>query len=262
MEPWSAAAPDLGRRIGFVLTDIDDTLTRNGRLPARTYAALERLHDAGIKVVPVTAAPAGWCDLIARMWPVDAVIGENGGCCFARVSGTEAVDRRYWLADAERAAARARLRALAAPVLRDFPDAALMHEHGYRETTVAIEFASAAARRRDRLALRDRLRRAGADATVNSIWVLAWLGGFDKLAMARRVLAERFGLAPERARECVLYVGDSINDEAMFGFFPYAVGVSTVVEFLPEMTHTPRWITAGGGGDGFVEVADHLLAGR
>jgi hypothetical protein len=39
MEPWSAAAPDLGRRIGFVPTDIDDTLTRHGRLSARTYAA-------------------------------------------------------------------------------------------------------------------------------------------------------------------------------------------------------------------------------
>ncbi len=68
--------------IRFVLTDVDDTLTDGARLPAAAYDALERLHEAGLKVIPITAAPAGWCDLMCRMWPVAAVIGENGGLCF------------------------------------------------------------------------------------------------------------------------------------------------------------------------------------
>ena len=66
------------REVRFVLCDIDDTLTDAGRLPARAYEALERLHDAGLIVIPVTGRPAGWCDLIARHWPVDGVVGENG----------------------------------------------------------------------------------------------------------------------------------------------------------------------------------------
>jgi len=66
------------RKLRFVLTDIDDTLTTDGKLTAGAYRALERLHDAGRIVVPVTGRPAGWCDHIARMWPVDAVVGENG----------------------------------------------------------------------------------------------------------------------------------------------------------------------------------------
>jgi HAD superfamily hydrolase (TIGR01484 family) len=261
MDPWSAAPPDLGCGIRFVLTDVDDTLTRHGRLSARTYAALERLHEAGLKVVPITAAPAGWCDLIVRMWPVDAVIGENGGCGFVLDRAANRVERRYWLPEAELPAYRARLAAIVDPVVRRFPDAVLTH-HGYREITAAIEFTDPAARVRDRAALREQLRQAGANATLNSIWVLAWLGGFDKLAMAHRMFEAVFGLSLDAARDAVLYVGDSVNDEPMFGFFAQSVGVSTVAEFLPAMTHAPRWITDGPGGDGFVEIADRLLGAR
>ena len=92
----AAAADD----ISYVLTDIDGTLTREGRLPAATYGALERLQEAGLKVIPVTAGSSGWCDLIARMWPVDAVISENGGIYFYRVP-TGAIERRYWANAAE-----------------------------------------------------------------------------------------------------------------------------------------------------------------
>ena len=61
-----------------IFTDIDDTLTSHGKLTAEAYAALQRLHAAGQIVIPVTGRPAGWCDHIARIWPVDAVVGENG----------------------------------------------------------------------------------------------------------------------------------------------------------------------------------------
>jgi hypothetical protein len=68
--------------IQAVLVDIDETLTTHGKLTAQAYAALERLQRAGRRVVPVTGRPAGWCDHIARMWPVDAVVGENGAFYF------------------------------------------------------------------------------------------------------------------------------------------------------------------------------------
>ena len=42
-----------------VLTDVDDTLTWEGRLPSVTLAAMERLAAAGIALVPVTGACAG-----------------------------------------------------------------------------------------------------------------------------------------------------------------------------------------------------------
>ena len=58
------------------------TLTTDGQLPSASYNAMERLRDSGLAVVPITGRPAGWCDLIARLWPVDGVVGENGAFYF------------------------------------------------------------------------------------------------------------------------------------------------------------------------------------
>ena len=78
-----ATAPERDlARVDAVLTDIDDTLTLHGRLPAEAFEALERLQRAGIRVIPITGRPAGWCDMIARQWPVDGVVGENGAFYF------------------------------------------------------------------------------------------------------------------------------------------------------------------------------------
>ena len=82
MKPLSALSPEAARSIRVVLSDIDDTITTEGLLTADAYVALERLHRAGFIVIPVTGRPAGWCDHIARMWPVDAVVGENGAFYF------------------------------------------------------------------------------------------------------------------------------------------------------------------------------------
>ena len=35
----------------------------------------------------VTGRPAGWCDLIARWWPVNSVIGENGALSYSMLNG-------------------------------------------------------------------------------------------------------------------------------------------------------------------------------
>ena len=82
MKPFHSIPCAVRQQIKYVLTDIDDTLTLDGRLPAIAYSAMERLQQAGIKVIPITSRPAGWCDHIARMWPVDGLIGENGAFYF------------------------------------------------------------------------------------------------------------------------------------------------------------------------------------
>ncbi len=97
---------------------------------------------------------------------------------------------------------------------------------------------------------------------VNSLWVLGWFGDFDKLAMIRRMMKELFASDVEGDRDAFIYVGDSLNDEPMFGFFPNSVGVATVRHYLGRMTAPPNWVTEGDGGSGFVEVADALLRAR
>jgi HAD superfamily hydrolase (TIGR01484 family) len=124
--------------IHTVLFDIDETLTTQGKLTAGAYAALERLQRGGKRLVPVTGRPAGWCDHIARMWPVDAVIGENGAFYFWFGAGK--LHKRFVDDDATRATKRARLQAIAQTVLREVPGAALAADQAYRETDLAIDY--------------------------------------------------------------------------------------------------------------------------
>jgi hypothetical protein len=45
----------------------------------------------------------------------------------------------------------------------------------------------------------------------------------------------------------------------MFTFFMHTAGVSTVVDYLPQLLVAPAWVTDGPGGAGFVEVVGAIL---
>jgi HAD superfamily hydrolase (TIGR01484 family) len=255
VQPFDQFPLDQAAAIRFVLTDVDDTLTEGARLPAATYDAIERLHNAGYCVIPVTAAPAGWCDLMCRMWPVAAVIGENGGLCFRHDAATGVTSCHYWASDAERRRDGERLAALGGQIRARVPGCKLAGDQHWRQTTLA--FQNAGPRVADLIVAN--LAAARARTVTNSMWVLGWFAAFDKLAMTRRVAAELFGVDIERDRDVFIYVGDSLNDEPMFGFFSNSVGVATVQNYVARMATPPRWVTKGGGGSGFVEVANALL---
>ena len=259
---WPAASR---RAIRWVLTDIDDTLTTHGRLPAVAYAALERLRAAGLKVVPITGRPAGWCDHIARMWPVDGVVGENGAFWFRHDDEARRLVRRFLADDATRAANRRRLDALAARILAEVPGCALASDQLYREADLAIDFCEDVPPLPDAAVARivALFEEAGATAKVSSIPVNGWFGTYDKLSMTRLLFAEVFGQDLEAVRERCVFVGDSPNDAPMFAWFPDAVGVANVRRFAGRMPALPAFVTEHEGGQGFAEVAEALLgAGR
>jgi len=259
MQLLEQADPSTFRDVRLILTDMDETLTYRGRLAATTYAALEALQTSVLKVIPVTAAPAGWCDQMARMWPVDGVIGENGGFFFRRSNQGHFVERHYWHGDADRAAVAERLTQIGEVVRRAVPSASFADDQPFRQTSIAF---AKPARLEDRTLILGTLRGAGAHVTENNLWLLGWIGGYDKLAMTRRVLFDHFDIDVDRDPGAVLYVGDSANDAPMFSFFRHTVGVSTVVDCLDQIPQPPRWITSGPGGAGFVEAAKAAIASR
>ena len=258
MQLLSSAPPLQFSNVEFVLTDMDETLTYQGRLHASTYVALEQLQMDGVRVIPVTAAPAGWCDQMARMWPVDGVISENGGLFLRRSSDGHTVERTYWASQDKIAQLQAQLQDIAAMVEDSVPSAQLADDQAFRLTSLAYHRNGTEADRRIVNALVD----SGAHATVNNLWVLGWIGDYDKLSMSMRVLYETFGVTAMAATDLVAYSGDSINDAPMFGFFKHTVGVSTVVNCLSELPAPPAWITSGPGGAGFVEFAEAILRAR
>jgi len=255
--------PDAARRaIRGVLADIDDTITTDGALTPGAYAALARLKRAGKLVVPVTGRPAGWCDHIARMWPVDGVVGENGALWMRHDARSGKLLRGFVDDAATRRTNRAQLAAIGERILAAIPGTALASDQAYREADLAIDF------REDVPALPraaiDRIvammEAEGMTAKVSSIHVNGWFGRYDKLATARAFLREAFAIDLDAERDRFVFAGDSPNDAPMFGFFPHAVGVANVRAFLDRIATPPKWITDAEAGAGFVELVDFLLA--
>lgn len=253
------ADPERLKGLRFVLTDMDDTLTYRGRLPPETFTALHRLRLAGLKVIPVTAAPAGWGDQMARMWPVDGVIAENGGLYFHAHDDQPAPDLQFWHGELKQRELRQRLEQMAETILSRTPAASLAADQPFRLTSLAF---NAPSHQEDRDHLIAQLQDAGCSTTVNNLWVLGWYGDYTKLEMSQRLLADRFGFDLNLQAEQVLYVGDSLNDEPMFAALANSVGVSTVSHYLPQMRHGPTWITDQPGGYGFAELAEVILRAR
>jgi HAD superfamily hydrolase (TIGR01484 family) len=261
LQPLAAMPLAARRNIRGVLADIDDTITTHGHLTPEAYAALARLRAAGMLVIPITGRPAGWCDHIARMWPVDAVVGENGAFYMRYDAVRRSLVRRFVADAAARAGQRAQLAAIAGQILTAIPGTALASDQQYRECDLAIDFCEdvPALPRTEIDRIVAMMQAAGLTAKVSSIHVNGWFGDYDKLGMTRTLLAEAFGIDLDAERERFVYVGDSPNDAPMFGFFPKAVGVANVVPLLDRIATPPAYVTVGEGGAGFVEVAEVLL---
>jgi len=263
MKPLSSFQPNERAGIKVILTDIDDTLTTNGRLTAEAYSALEDLHDAGFGVVPITGRPAGWCDHIARMWPVDGVVGENGAFYFRYDRNQRTMEQHFSMDDPTRAENARRLNAIKARILDEVPGSAVASDQAYRVADLAIDFCEDVSPLAESEINRivSIFEDAGAIAKISSIHVNGWFGTHDKLTMSRTFLTNCFDLDIEIAadRNQIVYVGDSPNDAPMFGYFPHSVGVANIKNFLGKLDADPTYVTEAPDGAGFVEVARLLL---
>jgi hypothetical protein len=250
--------------IRFVLTDIDDTLTTDGRLPSAAYTALERLSEAGIVVIPITGRPAGWCDHIARMWPVFAVVGENGAFYMRYDTQAKRMITHHFATQAQREINRQKLNELAKVILDKVPGCALASDQSFREADLAIDFCEDVAPLNE-VAIQTIVTlfsQAGAQAKISSIHVNGWFGDYDKLSMTQTLFARECGLRLEEQLGTTVFIGDSPNDEPMFAFFDYSVGVANIQSQLHRLTHPPKFVTPSTGGQGFVELATHLLRAK
>lgn len=271
MKPISQLTADEALEVAVVFTDIDGTITDEaGRIPARVFSALESVRSAGLALIPVTGRPSGWCDLIARTWPVDGVVGENGGLFFRRLGastkGPGARMVRSWAQDSEtRRINRERLSEVCLRVLERFPGAALASDQAYREFDIAVDFCEDVPRLPEEEidGIVSFLEEAGCHVKVSDIHVNAWFGTFDKASMCqqagREVLdLDLLGTDKHRA----IYFGDSPNDAPLFAAFPLAVGVANVVGLTHRMETLPTFVTKGRGCEGFVEGIEQLLSLR
>ena len=261
MDNISAMSKQQLDEIKIILTDIDDTLTTDGRLKSNAYAALEKLSNSGFIVIPVTGRCAGWCDHIARMWPVNGVIGENGAFFFSYNHQSKKMHHIYCQSEEERMNNHKALLKIKKNILKNVPGSALASDQDYRKTDLAIDFAEDVSILPTKKVneIVNIAEKAGAIAKVSSIHVNCWIGNHNKLTTSLMTLKQTFGVNELDLQKNVLFIGDSPNDSMMFGYFKKSVGVANVIDFIDEIDETPKYITFKHSGEGFVELADCLL---
>ena len=247
-----------------VFFDIDDTFTTDGKIPSAAFRALWALKENGLRAVPVTGRPAGWCDHISRMWPVDGVIGENGAFYFWYDEEGQKLKKRFLDSEDIRAEKRQRLAGIEEEILKSVPGAAVASDQHYREADLAIDYCEDVPRL-DQSAI-DRIcqifERHGAICKVSSVHINGWFGNYDKLKMTKTLVRERWGSDLNDDKGSYIFLGDSPNDVPMFQYFPYSAGVQNILGFLNQMAHWPNLISSKPGGEGFAEIVDVILRRR
>ena len=81
--PFTGLTEEEREAVEIVVTDVDDTITRKGKLYPEALRALWKLKTNGKMVILLTGGSAGWADAYIRQWPVDAVIAEGGALILA-----------------------------------------------------------------------------------------------------------------------------------------------------------------------------------
>lgn len=257
---------EFNSKIEFVLTDIDDTLTTEGQLTSEAYEAIWKLHDAGFKIVPITGRPAGWCEMIARFWPVAGVVGENGGFYFRYAANKgetiKKMQRWFFANEIEMQKNKSKLKLIEQDVLKKVPGTALASDQFCRLMDLAIDFCedvpALAQPQIDEIV--QIFKNHGAEAKVSSIHVNGWFGEYDKLTTTFKFLKNEFNLEPNQVLEKCIFVGDSPNDEPMFKIFKHSFGVANVLHFKERIKNMPQYVSPSVGGAGFKEITERLLS--
>jgi HAD superfamily hydrolase (TIGR01484 family) len=256
-KPISELDPEGIRGVFF---DIDDTFTTQGKISRGAFHALWDLKDAGKIAIPLTGRPAGWCDHIARMWPVDAVVGENGAFYFMMKQG--AMERKYMQNPRDRKTSKEKLEAIRREVLAAFPKAAVARDQAYREFDLAIDFREdiEPVAEEEIAGIVQIFEKHGAKVKVSSIHVNGWFGNYDKLTMTRCFAEEELGIDLEKKKSAFCFIGDSPNDAPLFQFFEKSVGVANVLDFKDSLEAGPAFITKEKWGKGFAEAVKRILS--
>jgi len=259
MHPLAEISPQKWRQVRALFFDIDDTFTTHGKITAAAFSSLWRAHRAGVPLVAVTGRPAGWCDHIARMWPVAGVVGENGAIAF--YYDGKKLRRIDQFSLSQRQQNRHRLARLAKIILSTVKGSALASDQPYREYDLAIDYNEDVAPldSEDQQRILEIFARHGATAKLSSVHINGWFGHYDKVQMSRRFAREILHL---KDLSQVAFVGDSPNDHPMFAAVGLAIGVANIKKFISQMKHPSEYVTRAAYGAGFAQVVNALLNAR
>jgi len=255
MKPIREMPASTARSVRWVLTDIDDTMTRDGKLEPCAYAALCELASSGLQVIAVTGRSSGWGEVHVQEWPIAGAITENGAIAWHSL-GSIAAPGSFPNTDPSLVRA-------AEAAFRAVPRAKPASDNNLRRYDYAIDHAERIdppLSEKEIAAVISAFEAEGCVAKPSSIHINCWKGSCDKRKASVAFLSELFGYDDARDRAKVLYVGDALNDEPMFAHFPNACAVANIDRWLDRLESRPSWIADRPYGEGFAEIVQVLLA--
>jgi hypothetical protein len=263
LNPLNQFPKSLKKKIKAIFFDIDDTFSggpNTHKIIHEAYRALWDLKNKGMVLVPVTGRPAGWCDLIARMWPVDAVIGENGAFYMkcVELDNHLKLKKIYLENEKIRMENKKKLQNLKKNLIKKFPKIKFASDQNYREFDLAIDIREDVKEisQKEIQKILDFVKEKKATAKLSSIHLNVWYGNYNKLDCLKKFLKNE---QPKLKLEEIVYIGDSPNDAPFFEALPVTIGVSNIKKFLNLIKTPPKFITQNPQGLGFCEFANFLL---
>jgi HAD superfamily hydrolase (TIGR01484 family) len=261
MKRLTALGTEEAAHLRGVLFDLDDTVLTHGLLTRPAYDALWALHEAGMKLVAVTGRPSGWGAVLARQWPIEGCVSENGAVRALKVGAGVVLEEGC--SPDERAARRTRLALLVEEARDRVPEARLSDDVDARRSDITWDVGERERLPEERIAsLLSLIASAGARSTRSSVHLHATFDADDKASGALRFCTEHLGEDAGGALSRFAFVGDSGNDAACFAAFRTTFGVANVRASLPRLTLAPRYVATLPMGEGFAEIAAEILRKR
>ncbi|MBR8835441.1 MAG: HAD family phosphatase [Stigonema ocellatum SAG 48.90 = DSM 106950] len=250
-----AASTNCFTNIRLVATDMDGTLTTRGKFTPALLQALEDLAKADFKVLIVTGRSSGWVSGLVSYLSVIGAIAENGGLFYR--SGSETPVALTPIPDF--VAHRQQLAAAFQQLQTQFPHIQESADNRFRITDWTFDVQGLSTNELQTLAHLCQQMNWG--FTYSNVQCHIKPLGQDKAVGLLQVLREDF---PQYAKEQVVTVGDSPNDESLFDerCFPISVGVANVRFYAHQLKYQPAYVTSASEGEGFCELVKYLLHGK
>jgi HAD superfamily hydrolase (TIGR01484 family) len=241
--------------IRLVATDMDGTLTENGKFSPQLLQAFADLAVAGVQVLIITGRSAGWMGGIAHLMPVLGTIAENGGLFYQSHQ-----EQPIILTPIPDLIAHRQNLSFAFTALKSkFPQIQESADNRFRLTDWTFDVADLTVNELQIMA--DVCQDMGWGFTYSNVQCHIKPPGQDKAVGLLQVLRKYL---PQFSPAQVLTVGDSPNDESLFNqnHFAVSVGVANVLKYVEHLQHHPTYITQAGEGQGFCELSRYILSTR
>ncbi|TVQ14679.1 MAG: HAD family phosphatase [Leptolyngbya sp. DLM2.Bin27] len=239
--------------VKLLATDMDGTLTRQGKFTAALLQGLERLQTAGLPVVIVTGRSAGWVNGLAHYLPVTGAMAENGGMYFPKAGPPEPL-----IEISDLVAHRQQLQEAFAHLQWRWPQLQESDDNRFRLTDWTFNLTGLTQTDLDEMA--QLCQTLGWGFTYSTVQCHLYKPGQSKAAGLQRMAQVHFAdISPAD----IVTLGDSPNDESMFdpAIFPCSVGVANVKDYWQRLSHCPAQVTQAAEVDGFLELVEALVAG-